>query len=235
MTASLTEFEGVLEGSCIFHNPLASMAIVKEDYCLLMDNDAVAAAILGLFEYWADGEISLNPSLAESNTIPVGKKSIAEFQESLLGLSTDKQIRTRLKKLEALGFIQAEGGQRGGAAQSYVFNVARVQAALDFGGLQAQVSAPPVPGFIYLIHATGSGRYKIGLASNVQKRMRQLSKQSAFPLALIASHPSDDMFRDESAWHKLFEKQRVHGEWFELSTEQEWAFRDAAKARSEEV
>jgi hypothetical protein len=229
MTTSLTEFEDDLDESCISHNPAVAMAIVKEDYCLLMDKDAVAAAILGLFEHWADGEISLNPSLAESNAIPVGKKSIAEFQESLIGLSTDKQIRTRLKTLEALGFIQVEGGHRCGAAQSYVFNIARVQAALDFGGLPAAVSAPPVPGFIYLIHAAGSGRYKIGLASNVPKRMRQLSKQSAFPLTLIAFHPSDDMFRDESSWHERFKNQRVHGEWFELSTPQVEEFKSSPR------
>lgn len=91
------------------------------------------------------------------------------------------------------------------------------------------------PGFIYLVHATGTNRYKIGLAADISKRMSQLSKQSAFPLALITSHPSDDMPRDEEHWHKFFEKQRVHGEWFELSDEQVLIFRSTAKTRSEAV
>jgi hypothetical protein len=95
--------------------------------------------------------------------------------------------------------------------------------------------AAPSPGHIYLLHAIGTDRYKIGLASDIPKRMSQLSKQSAFPLALIASHPSCDMSRDEENWHKLFEEQRVHGEWFELSIDQVWVFRDCAKARSEEA
>ena len=85
--------------------------------------------------------------------------------------------------------------------------------------------AAPSQGYIYLIHATGTNRYKIGLASDIPKRMIQLSKQSAFPLVLIASHPSNDMSSDEENWHKLFEKQRVHGEWFELSNEQVEEFR----------
>lgn len=94
---------------------------------------------------------------------------------------------------------------------------------------------PALLGWIYMIQAVGTGRYKIGFTTNVNSRLAQLASQSAFPLSLVASHPSDDMIRDEMGWHKLFEKQRVHGEWFELSTEQEWAFRDAAKARSEEA
>jgi hypothetical protein len=115
-----------------------------------------------------------------------------------------------------------------------ILSAATVDNPRNFPRLQSGCISPPC-GFIYLIHAVGSNRYKIGLASDIPKRMSQLSKQSAFPLALIASHPSNNMPRDEGNWHKVFEKQRVHGEWFELSDEQVWVFRDCAKARSEEA
>jgi hypothetical protein len=91
-------------------------------------------------------------------------------------------------------------------------------------------SHAPIPGWVYLIHATGTSRFKIGFASSPDKRLVQLSEQSPFPLTMVCSYPSADAKGSESFWHKLFEQKRVHGEWFELTDEQVLAFRDSAIA-----
>jgi hypothetical protein len=88
----------------------------------------------------------------------------------------------------------------------------------------------PIPGWVYLIHAIGTSRFKIGFASSPDKRLVQLSEQSPFPLTMVCSYPSADAKGSESLWHKLFEQKRVHGEWFELTDEQVLAFRDSAIA-----
>jgi hypothetical protein len=78
------------------------------------------------------------------------------------------------------------------------------------------------PGHIYLIHAQGTDRYKIGLVKSPrtpQDRIKELnSKQSAFPLELIYSIETNDTFGTEKALHRHYDKQRVHGEWFKFDS-----------------
>jgi tRNA threonylcarbamoyladenosine modification (KEOPS) complex Cgi121 subunit len=113
--------------SCISHKPSTIMAIVKEDYCLLMGGDAVAAALLNLFEYWANAAIAQNPDDRAPN---IGCHSISEFQRMLVRVSTDKQIRTRLKLLQEKGFIEIVAAKFG-KSSSYRFFIDRVQEGLN--------------------------------------------------------------------------------------------------------
>ncbi|NER96267.1 MAG: GIY-YIG nuclease family protein [Symploca sp. SIO1B1] len=72
------------------------------------------------------------------------------------------------------------------------------------------------PGFIYLIHAVGSDRYKIGLTTrSVQARLVELnSSQSPYPLELIDWFETDNVTEDEKYFHEKYSAHRVHGEWF---------------------
>jgi hypothetical protein len=74
-------------------------------------------------------------------------------------------------------------------------------------------------GYIYLIHAKGTSRYKIGLTTRtVQERLAELnSSQSAFPLELIASAKFQNVHETEKYLHQRYRLCRVHGEWFEFS------------------
>lgn len=74
-------------------------------------------------------------------------------------------------------------------------------------------------GYIYLIHATGTNRYKIGLTTrSVEERFAELnSSQSAYPLELIASAKYSNIVEVEKTLHEKYRHNRAHGEWFEFS------------------
>ena len=123
--------------SCITHRPKQAMAIVRQDYYELMDKDACAAALLNIFEYWA------NAALAADATVErpwVGARPIREFEQMLLGIATDKQIRKRLALLEARGFIQTKAPIKRGLAKEYQVLVPEIQRAL-VGHLTSQETA----------------------------------------------------------------------------------------------
>jgi T5orf172 domain len=75
------------------------------------------------------------------------------------------------------------------------------------------------PGYIYLIHAVGTKRYKIGLTvRSVEERFNELnSSQSAYPLQLIAFGKFPDVNVAEKEFHARYSRNRVYGEWFEFT------------------
>lgn len=75
------------------------------------------------------------------------------------------------------------------------------------------------PGWVYLIEAIGSNRYKIGRTNNVEKRIADLSKQSCFPLVVVGVVFVNNPIEFELNLHKQCGESRVHGEWFHLSYE----------------
>ena len=74
------------------------------------------------------------------------------------------------------------------------------------------------PGFIYLIHAQGTDRFKIGLTTrSVEARLAELnSSQSPYPLELIDWFETPNVTEDEKYFHDKYSDFRVHGEWFEF-------------------
>lgn len=78
------------------------------------------------------------------------------------------------------------------------------------------------PGFIYLIQARGTRRYKIGLTTrSVEQRFNELnSSQSPYPLELLEYIATDNVTETEGYLHSKFALQRRHGEWFEFSNRQ---------------
>jgi len=74
-------------------------------------------------------------------------------------------------------------------------------------------------GHVYLIHAKGTTRYKIGMASKgrMAKRFEELnSSQAAFPLEIVRVIDVEDRHQVEANLHQKFKSNRKHGEWFEL-------------------
>ncbi len=79
------------------------------------------------------------------------------------------------------------------------------------------INIPPErEGWVYLIHAVGTNRYKIGRTQNPVARYETLKKQSPYPLQIIDSMWTVDMVTDEAYLHQNLSNTRVHGEWFEL-------------------
>ena len=71
-------------------------------------------------------------------------------------------------------------------------------------------------GFVYLIHAEGTSRYKIGRSVNPISRMSDIQKQAPYPLKIVKSFWTLDAIADEAYLHKCYAEYRVFGEWFEL-------------------
>lgn len=117
-----------MRDSCISHPQRQIMAVVRQDYYLLMNQDCIAAAILNIFEYWANGAIA---SKADEQDPWVGIRTAKEFEEMLLGLATEKHIRKRLHELEQLGFIHTRQPIAHRKSFEYRFMTSAVQEALN--------------------------------------------------------------------------------------------------------
>lgn len=120
-----------MKKDCIVHLSDSRSITVYNDYRQVVGGDVVAAAILGILGCWAQEAIASSPSLVDASVIWVGSRRVAEIEEALCGISTDKQIRTRLKKLEKDGFIKVEGKATDGISKCYCFMRSRVQEELN--------------------------------------------------------------------------------------------------------
>jgi hypothetical protein len=99
----------------------------------------------------------------------------------------------------------------------------RKLAALDAQNAWAVIAAAMTgvmrnAGFVYIIEAVGTGRVKIGRATDVFKRIESLQTSSPFPLKLRAAWSNGDP-QLEQKLHARFAKERVQGEWFEIPPE----------------
>lgn len=71
--------------------------------------------------------------------------------------------------------------------------------------------------YLYLIKC--QQYYKIGVASDVESRLAQLSTGNPFPLEVKIVYEFDNAEIVERAIHQKLKNKRVRGEWFELSYE----------------
>jgi hypothetical protein len=127
-----------------------------------------------------------------------------------------KRIRGRLIH-EALNGVRSE-------ADALRFEQAIIDretmSPLDFVRRHAmQMGEPPlsVDGFIYLIRAVGTMRYKIGYSTKPSQRIRALQTHSPVPLEIVDTMPGNKSV--EAYLHAKFHECRVKGEWFEIADE----------------
>lgn len=72
-------------------------------------------------------------------------------------------------------------------------------------------------GYIYVINAVGTNRYKIGRTKDLERRLTELNRgQSAHELKLVFQECCADTSMLECAMHSLCSEYRVYGEWFEF-------------------
>lgn len=74
-------------------------------------------------------------------------------------------------------------------------------------------------GNIYLIHAKGTDRYKIGLTTRtVKKRLKELNgQQSPFELVVRHSIEVEKVSAAEKYFHDKYKECNIHNEWFKFS------------------
>ena len=69
---------------------------------------------------------------------------------------------------------------------------------------------------------TASGPVKIGIASNVEARLRQIKTSTPFPIHVFAVFPMPDRViarQIEQIFHKSHAYYKAHGEWFNTTPE----------------
>lgn len=72
-------------------------------------------------------------------------------------------------------------------------------------------------GVVYFIQSGGSGLVKIGFTTSLKKRVNGLTAMSATPLTVLRSIAGTMPL--ERAFHRMFDAQRVRGEWFHYTEE----------------
>ena len=75
----------------------------------------------------------------------------------------------------------------------------------------------PLPGFIYLVQAVGTDKFKIGRATNVTKRIRELQTGSPLKIRYVYHAYVQNANLCEMELHNKFSNQREIGEWFALT------------------
>lgn len=73
-------------------------------------------------------------------------------------------------------------------------------------------------GFVYVFKGTHGGlsRYKVGKANRIEDRRRVFEVKLPFDIDLVAAFRVADPRRLEADLHRMFQPQRVGGEWFDL-------------------
>lgn len=143
--------------------------------------------------------------------------------EQRAGISLEK-CRKVLSRLEKRGVV---------------FSITEM--STDHGGLTVELYLkdaplpPPAPkiskrkvaddGVVYVIR-DGAGRCKIGISTNVEKRLISLKTSNAEELVISASFAvkSKNMRAIERAAHQHFREMRIRGEWFAVTDNEAIAF-----------
>lgn len=73
---------------------------------------------------------------------------------------------------------------------------------------------PAAQEYVYVIHATGTNRIKLGYTTNPQSRLAALQTASPFPLQMLACWPGSRA--REKRLHRYMAQFRQVGEWFEV-------------------
>ena len=75
-------------------------------------------------------------------------------------------------------------------------------------------------GFVYVIHAVGTSRVKVGYSADPEKRLLELQTGSPFPLSLVGRREGDRSL--ERAVHDRLRDHLQIGEWFDIDPAQCW-------------
>ena len=152
----------------------------------------------------------------------------------LLGQS-ERTIRRLVEKLAGRGLMTVEK-ERGdhGHFTHVVYNLIPLRQALNechwkdhpqerpedlepVAPLMVSFRDGPEPGYVYLLE--GGGFFKIGKATDLDRRVQQIFPKLPFECRLLHAIASDDCLALERWLHRRFADCRRNGEWFQLDAE----------------
>lgn len=70
--------------------------------------------------------------------------------------------------------------------------------------------------FVYAIRNKHTGRIKLGISENPERRLKELQIGNDCELELLAYREAANRFKDEKAIHNKHQHLRVRGEWFDV-------------------
>ena len=72
--------------------------------------------------------------------------------------------------------------------------------------------------YIYVAKEVASGRFKIGISKNPEERVKHLNIGNPEKLVIVHAYlATEDGYKSEALAHKIYEKNRLNGEWFDSS------------------
>lgn len=86
-------------------------------------------------------------------------------------------------------------------------------------------------GYVYLINAVGTNKYKIGVTckNDVNERVKELQTGNGEELELVNYFFTDYPYRVEKNLHLLYHVERKKGEWFEFNNSEPLSFLNECK------
>ena len=70
--------------------------------------------------------------------------------------------------------------------------------------------------YVYAIRNNHTGRIKLGISENPERRLKELQTGNDCELELLAYREAANRFKDEKAIHNKHQHLRVRGEWFDV-------------------
>lgn len=71
-------------------------------------------------------------------------------------------------------------------------------------------------GYVYFINIVGTNKYKIGVSTNPQRRLRDISSYIPFELQLLSIHLLKNPYKHEQEFIDLYKDKLIKNEWFEF-------------------
>jgi hypothetical protein len=132
--------------------------------------------------------------------------------------SDSRTIQRDLNRLESLNFISRKVCVNEDKSFNY-----RYLKLTDLGNETpirklSYIKREPKFGFVYIMHDTKNGFYKVGISSNPEYRESTLqSEKPSIELVWKSKYILKNAKKIESKIHEHFNLNRVRGEWFELN------------------
>ena len=89
-------------------------------------------------------------------------------------------------------------------------------------------------GFLYFIKLNGHDVYKIGVTSNIKRRLYDIDSNSPFGVTLVSYYYFKNVYETEEMIHDNLKSNNLRKEWFNLDNEYLKILTDQVKELSEE-
>lgn len=136
-----------------------------------------------------------------------------DFQSTYIDNKNRQQKEYYLPTSKAICLISGYSVQSRMAIMSRIKDMDQVLTAIrDF---EVPDDLPDI--YVYAIRESETGRIKIGISRNPERRLKQLQIGNSHKLELVAYKKAENRYKDETAAHLDNKEHHIHGEWFNSS------------------